>query len=311
MNYKVNINKAGYKGLLLLPLLWIMSVSCIRGEVKNNNLNPNEDTTSYHSHTYNYKVTGVQELKLDVFTPEINFKKGKLIPAIIFFHGGGWVSGNRTYFHWQCRYFAKHGIIAITADYRLMKKGADGIYGTKEICIRDAKSAIRWVKEHAEELHINPDKIIVGGGSAGGHLATMAVLDTTINDPTDDTAISTSARALVLFNPGYPMHDDASLEPFRLVSSKVPPTIMFFGSKDKWKRPADKFCSMLRQEGASCEMWIANDQTHAFFNKKPWNLITCIKAHEFLVKYNLMKSNIPKMPGGVSLIKEDQTSSNN
>jgi acetyl esterase/lipase len=248
---------------------------------------------------------GTKELKLNVFSPVADEHPEVLLPAIIFFHGGGWVSGNRTYFNRQCRYFAKHGMVAVTADYRLMKKGAAGIDGTKEICIRDAKSATRWVRSHSAALHIDLNKIIVGGGSAGGYLATMATLDHQINDPLDDTTISTHANALVLFNPAYNLRRRALLQPFRLVSAEVPPVIMFFGSKDKWKHAADTLYAMLKNAGVKSEMWVANGQTHAFFNKNPWNLATCVKAHEFLVECGLMKAGkIPGTPSGGTLVRK-------
>ena len=289
--------------VFLLSAFAILNISCAKGDMGNTGLHQKEDEdTTADFRTYVYKDIDNHALKLDVFMPPGN--PGKLLPVIIFFHGGGWTSGNRTYFYKQCRYFSKHGIIAVTADYRLMQKGVTGIEGTKEICIRDAKSAVRWVKSHAAQFHLDTGKVILSGGSAGGHLATMAALDKKINDPSDDTAISTSACALVLFNPAYNLNQDPALQPFTLITSAMPPTILFFGSRDKWKKAADSLYTQMKQKNITGEMWVANGQTHAFFNKEPWNTATCIKAHAFLVKQGLMSNDIPALPAGADLFKE-------
>jgi len=255
--------------------------------------------------TYTYKEIGSVKLDLDVFTPSKEVSGDVLSPVIILFHGGGWTSGKRESLHRQCKYFAEHGIVAVTADYRFRNRESQGIYSTKEICIRDAKSAIRWVKSHAGKLHVDTLKIILGGGSAGGHLATMAALDSTINDPTDNTRISTRADLLVLFNPAYTLSDDSSLQPFNLISTSSPSTIMFFGSNDHWKLASDTLCTKLKQKGVRTEMWIANGQTHTFFNKEPWAQSTCDKAYDFLVKCNLIKGGIPQQNSSLGTLIEE------
>ncbi len=258
------------------------------------------DTTSYSVHTYVYKTTGTGELKLDVFQPAKADVGAGSLPVIILFHGGNWISGERNYLAWQCRYFASHGIVAVTAAYRFMSAGDGG----KKICIMDVKTAVRWVKKHAAELQVDNNKIILGGGSAGAHLATMAALNTTINDPSDDTTVSTNANALVLFNPAYNVDEDPDLQPFACSPAQVPPTILFFGNKDKWKPAADKFFNGVKKNGNS-EMWIAEGQAHAFFNKDPWNLATCVQAHIFLYELGLMNRRVSASATSI-LVRQDQ-----
>ena len=55
----------------------------------------------------------------------------------------------------------------------------------KRYCISDAKSAIRWFKQHANELGIDPKRIIAGGGSSGGHVCLLATTNPGLNDPND------------------------------------------------------------------------------------------------------------------------------
>lgn len=262
------------------------------------------DTVSVSKDTYIYKKIDSRELKLDVFSPLgiKNTRKG--LPVFIFFHGGGWYSGNRSQFYWQCNYFAKHGFVAVTVEYRLIKKGTAGIYGDKRICIKDAKSAIRWVKSHARQLHIDTNKVIVGGSSAGGHLATMAVLDKKFNNAGDNLRISTQAEALMLINPAYIFPGRNFQQPWDLVSSKVPPFIMFYGNQDKWRYTGGLLYNILKRKGGKGEMWIAKGQKHAFANNAPWNLATGIKALEFLKQMGITGNGmIPAMPQNANLIK--------
>jgi acetyl esterase len=250
--------------------------------------------------TFDYKEIGNLKLKVDIFFPKKMSHSSKPYPAIIFFHGGGWVSGNRTQFHWQCNYFAKQGMVAITADYRFIKED----YGGKEICIMDAKTAVRWVKANAKRLNIDSSKITLAGGSAGGHLAAMAAMNNTINDPKDNSSISTSVKALVLFNPAFDLDSDPLLEPFNFISIQTPPVVTFFGSMDKWKAPALIFHNDLDKIGIKSEMWTALKQRHAFFNKSPWNLSTAIIAQNFLFDQGLIKKKIESIHSTPPLIKE-------
>ncbi len=69
------------------------------------------------------------------------------------------------------------------------------------VCCNDTKSAMRWVRSHAAELGIDPERIAASGGSAGGHLAAFASMVEGIDDPADDLKVSPRGNALVLFNP--------------------------------------------------------------------------------------------------------------
>ncbi|OJW56285.1 MAG: hypothetical protein BGO55_25605 [Sphingobacteriales bacterium 50-39] len=241
------------------------------------------DTIPYHMTTYVYKKVDTTKLLLDVYTPETT--DAKPCPVIILFHGGGWTTGKRSQLSWQSRYFAQQGIVAVTADYRLLGKDTSLI---------DAKSTIRWVKGHARQLGIDTGRIILGGGSAGGHLATMALLNKGHNDPGDDLSITPSARAMVLFNPAYSLDDDPSIEPFASADGNFPPAIFFFGSMDKqWLQLSDSLCVQLKKAGVDCESWIAEGQTHGFFRKAPWDLATCVRAHIFLARLGLMRPASP------------------
>lgn len=141
-----------------------------------------------------YKKIDTTELKIWIHYPE---KVKKRHAAIIFFHGGGWNNGTAEQFLPQSEYLASQGMVTIRASYRL--KNVHGT--TPKEALEDAKSAIRFLRLNAKELHILPNKIAAGGGSAGGHLAAAAFTSININDPKDAINVSAKPNSLVLFNP--------------------------------------------------------------------------------------------------------------
>jgi acetyl esterase len=143
-----------------------------------------------------YKTIGPTNLHLYLFTPKDHSTMNRR-PAIVFFFGGGWTSGSPQQFEKQCQYFASRGMVAITADYRVTSR-----QGVKPVqCVADAKSAIRWLRRNAARLGIDPDRIVASGGSAGGHLAACTAVVPGLDDTGEDTSISATPNAAVLFNP--------------------------------------------------------------------------------------------------------------
>jgi acetyl esterase/lipase len=103
-----------------------------------------------------------QHLQLDLARPT----KGEgPFPAILCIHGGGFRAGDRQSYDGLCIRLAQHGYVAATVTYRLAPKYQfpDAIY--------DCKAAVRWLRANAAKYHIDPKRIGVTGGSAGGHLA--------------------------------------------------------------------------------------------------------------------------------------------
>ncbi len=104
------------------------------------------------------------------------------LPAVVWIHGGGWFRGKKD----DCPVagFAKHGYVVVAVDYRVTREGAF------PAPVYDCKTAVSWIRGHAAELGIDPERIGAWGSSAGGHLA--AVLGTTNGDPRyEDAALGT------------------------------------------------------------------------------------------------------------------------
>ena len=103
-----------------------------------------------------------QHLRLDLAMP----KQGAgPFPAIICIHGGGFRAGKREGYDALCVRLAQHGYVAMTVSYRLAPKYQF------PAAVHDVKAAVRWARANAAKYRIDPDRIAVTGGSAGGHLA--------------------------------------------------------------------------------------------------------------------------------------------
>ncbi len=235
-----------------------------------------------------YKGEGKTAREIEIFFPEGHDPATKAVPAIIMFHGGAWHGGVRGQFSNLCHYFSTRGLVAATVTYKLAKKGgAKGPESKKRVCITDAKSAIRWYKQNAKILGIDPAKIIGGGGSAGGHICMLATTNPGLDDPKDSKEFDTSVAAYLLFNPALSASDskDSEVDVVYHLKEDFSPAIVFFGDQDKWfkkgwKAATKKIASLELND--SVKVRIADGQGHSFFNKEPWAGVTYIESDKFL-----------------------------
>lgn len=238
-----------------------------------------------------YKGEGDTAREMEIFFPKNHDPTAKDVPGIIMFHGGGWGGGHRKQFRYLCHYFSTRGLVATTVTYKLASKAgtgkANGTGSRKRVCITDAKSAIRWFKQNADELGIDPRRIIAGGGSAGGHISLLATTNPGLNDPGDPKGFDTTVAAYLLFNPALGAADakDPEVDFLQHLKADLPPAIVFFGSEDKWLangwNAATAKMSSLNMEDP-VDVRIADGQGHGFFNRQPWTDITLIEADRFL-----------------------------
>jgi acetyl esterase len=236
------------------------------------------------SEAVTYKKTPQGELQLYIYRPGKNVKPTK--SAIVFFFGGGWKSGSPKQFEQHCKYLAARGMVAITADYRVATR-----HNTKaKECVADAKSAIRWVRGHADELNIDVDRVVAGGGSAGGHLAACTGTIKGFDASTDDLKISAKPNAMALFNPAVALApidgklllrkevgptlpgrmgvDPIELSPIHHVAKGQPPTVIFHGKGDTTVlyKSVEGFEQRMKSAGNICVLHGYEDQPHGFFN---------------------------------------------
>ncbi len=230
-----------------------------------------------------YKRVGDTNLSLYIFEPPGAATTNRA--AVVFFFGGGWTSGSPQQFEPQCRHFAARGLVAITADYRVYSR-----HGVKPAsCVMDAKSCVRWLRQHAVRLGIDPARIVAAGGSAGGHLAAATATLPGLDEPAEDRSISSRPNALVLFNPALvlaPMEGVAlegfgarlneerlgvaprDISPAHHVKAGTPPAMVFHGKADMTVpyATAEAFAAEMKRVGNRCELIGYEGQGHGFFN---------------------------------------------
>jgi acetyl esterase/lipase len=259
-----------------------------------------------------FKKTPEGELKLHCFVPA-EWKPSDKRPVIVFFFGGGWKNGTFEQFVPQSQYFASRGIVAISADYRILNKHKT----QPDKSVEDAKSAIRWVRANAEKLGIDPGKVIAGGGSAGGHLAAATALVEKF-EAADDPKASAVPNALVLFNPFLNGKDrtiegsDGSniaeaMSPTLYLKKGAPPTILFYGTSDAMVEHGREFIARAKPLGVRAELYTAEGMPHGFFNRTPWCEVTAQQADLFLTSLGYFeKGPTIKLPSNApKLVKEE------
>jgi acetyl esterase/lipase len=245
-----------------------------------------------------YKTVNGVSLTMTMYKPVSSTVN---LPSIVFFFGGGWVSGDPAQFQLQAEYLASRGIVAFCPDYRTKSRHST----TPFECVKDAKSAIRYLKIHNEELGIDKNKIVASGGSAGGHLAACTAVIENVNEETDDLSVSSKPMALVLFNPvidtgkkGYGQEKLAGrefeLSPVHHINSKVPVTLIMHGKADTTVpyENVHRFNYLMKQQGNECTLIGYKKQDHGFFNynKSPkYFKKTLAQTETFLEQNNLLR----------------------
>jgi acetyl esterase/lipase len=237
-----------------------------------------------------YKTVGDVKLNLYVYYPPGDkppgHQAGDKRAAAVFFFGGGWTNGSPQQFEQHCKHLASRGMVAMAADYRVASR-----HQVKAVnCVADAKSAIRFVRSEASRLGIDPERILAGGGSAGGHLAACTGVVSGFDEPGEDTKISSVPNALALFNPAVVLAaasglsevnrervaslkdrmgvEPQSLSPFHQVKKGAPPAIVFHGKADTTVPYAtvELFAKAMKDAGNKCTLVGYEGQAHGFFN---------------------------------------------
>ena len=222
-----------------------------------------------------YKNIEGVELEMHVFEPK-GWKATDSRPAVVFFFGGGWVSGDPRQFYQHARAFADQGMVAFSADYRVKRRGKT----TPFECVKDAKSAVRWIRMRAKELGVDSNRIVASGGSAGGHIAGCTGVIDNCEDDGEDLKVSSIPNLMILYNPvldttdkGYGAEKfspdkQTELSLCHHVESGVVPTILFHGTKDKTVpfENAERFTRLMNEAGNECLLVPFSGKGHGFFN---------------------------------------------
>ncbi|MBB6462379.1 alpha/beta hydrolase [Flammeovirga kamogawensis] len=224
-----------------------------------------------------YKEIGDVKLKHHIFIPK---EQDKSRGAVVLIHGGGWNSGSPKAFYLQAQHLADRGLVVFSPEYRLRKKHGTTIYE----CVEDTQEAIAFVRKNAEKYGIDPNKIAVGGGSAGGHLALSAAFIDPLTNKLNQKDYA--PNLLVLFNPvlgtskeGYGHRKVAeelsakginweTFSPRQNIDASFPPMLIQLGDHDKVTSIplANDFESRCVGANVNCKLMIYKGAEHSFFN---------------------------------------------
>ena len=153
----------GWRSWGLAVLLGISAAAFAQQPIDNTDSIP---TNFPDALTFVYRDLKPEPLRLFVVKPD-DWRTNDRRPAMIYFFGGAWTRGDPSKSIGWARMVAKWGMIGIAPDYRTAERfGATPVEATA-----DARAATRWVEDHATELGVDTNKIVVGGSSAGAHLA--------------------------------------------------------------------------------------------------------------------------------------------
>jgi acetyl esterase/lipase len=222
-----------------------------------------------------YKKIGDRELRLFFFEPQ-GWKPADHRPCFIGIHGGGWTSGAPRSMYPFVTHCVEQGMVGISVEYRLYKAGTDvSVFE----CVKDARSAVRYVRAHATELGVDPQKIVVSGASAGGHLAVATAL-LPFDEAGEDTGVSCVPEALVLLSPVIDTSKEGygnakagerwqELSPVHQVHAGLPPTIVFHGTGDATTpyAGAQRFNEATHTAGNRCELVTVEGAPHTYMFK--------------------------------------------
>ncbi len=246
-----------------------------------------------------YKQVDSIKLGMEVFRPNKE-SVDDLYPAIVFFFGGGWQRGSLNQFKAHANYLSQRGMVCFLVDYRVNKRHQTTPFES----LKDAKSAIRFIRANARKWHVNPEQIVAAGGSAGGHLAAASALIDHYDDVSDSISVSCKPNALIFFNPvidngpggyGYERIGDAykDFSPLHNIIKDAPPTIMFLGTEDHLipVETVKYYQTVMEKVGSRCDLYLYDGEGHGFFNRSNLKFYqeTLVKADSFLISINYLQ----------------------
>jgi len=240
-----------------------------------------------------YFTIADRELHIDAFQPAK--KQKKATPAILIVHGGGWRSGNRTQHIPLAQHLAALGYTCFTVEYRL---STEALYPA---AINDLKSALKWMGANAKKFNIDTAKFTVLGFSAGGQLAALAGVTSTLpifNDSDCNEGFSGSAKAVIdidgtlsfvhpesqefqkpsggasLWWIGYTQKERFDLwqqaSPFTYAAQNKVPFLFLNSAVERMHAGRDDFKKLMDQKGIYTEIVSFPDTPHGFCLYRPW-----------------------------------------
>jgi acetyl esterase len=255
-----------------------------------------------------YKQTPQGELHIYFKMPEGWSEKDKR-PVMVFFFGGGWSGGSPFACVKEAEHFAKNGIVVGLADYRVRNRQGTML----DKCAEDARSAVRWVRANSARLGADPARLIVAGGSAGGHIAACTANADAPNSETDDLSISCTPNALLLYYPVASLVDGSrafafqrllgddlakKLSPVQNVTKTWPKTVMFSGTADIELANGIRLHDKAKALDVPFELYLAEGHGHGVARTEPRTFAWLDYATDFFTRIGMISP--PAKPAALS-----------
>lgn len=254
------------------------------GELKRFSAEP-IDTVDYHL-DLDYVGDGIREHRLDVIVP--HGATGPL-PVYVYFHGGGWTSGDKASLTRYCASQAAQGMVVVNVNYRMAPRHRMADMMT------DANAAMRFIAENVAEFGGDPDNVVLGGDSAGGQLSALLAAANTTPELAEHYRISPALPHVrgviqhcsavdfsVIFERGFilsmgfvrmliPARFDGSLKqasrylsPIEWVHPDYPPVLVTTSRPDPFYRANLNFIAELRRHNVPVEVHVDEAAQHTW-----------------------------------------------
>lgn len=246
-----------------------------------------------------------RELRCDIYTPP---GRPTNAPGVLLIHGGGWRTGDRSQLRGYGVLLGREGYVCVASEYRL----APG--ATWPALLHDVKAALRWMRANAEQLGIDPNRIVISGNSAGAHLSLMAAGTANVaafEGEGGNPGVSTEVAAVVaiypptdlvrligkgegasealhtLFGPGHSADTVQDASPVTYAKAGFPPTLLIHGTADEVvsHKESVRMFEALETAGVPVELHLYAGQPHAFDSASAFGRQCAQVMHLFLSRY--------------------------
>ncbi len=243
-----------------------------------------------------------RDLKCDVYTPP---GRPENAPAMLLVHGGSWNNYDRTQLRGYGILIGREGYLCVCTEYRLLDEA------TWPAQIHDIKAAIRWMRANSSRLGLDPERIVIEGNSAGGHLALLAAGTPGLPEfegEGGNAGVPTNVAAVLAC---YPPTDLAAMKrgadnaitqllksddiaammrtasPINYVTPEFPPTLLIHGTKDELVPYAQsvRMYQALEKAGVPVELHTYGNQPHAFDAQPEYGRQTAATMLAFLKRF--------------------------
>lgn len=235
-----------------------------------------------------YAGEGHRLQRLDVISPK---EADRPLPVYVYFHGGGWTSGDKAALTRYCAIQAERGMVVVNVNYRMAPR-----HHLRHM-LHDACAALEWVAETIADFGGDPDRLIVGGDSAGGHIAALVAAMPASPElaahygldgraPTGIVGTVQHCSALdfsVVFEKGFVMGlgfvrmllpsrirrgelraAARLLSPIEWIGPYYPPTLLTTSRRDFFYGATMNFAEALRSHGVPVQSWVSDNALHTW-----------------------------------------------